>query len=43
MVNYVKNLEENEISAREELEQDKVIIKKFMKNYGDEWRELGED
>jgi len=25
------------------LEEDREIIKKFMKKYGEEWRELGED
>jgi len=40
---YRENLEARELAARNELEQDKGIIKKFMKKYGDEWRKLGED
>ena len=42
--NYYKEyLEEHKIVAREGLEEDREIIKKFMKRYGDEWRKLGED
>ncbi|MHA1132608.1 MAG: hypothetical protein ACTSQI_02580 [Candidatus Helarchaeota archaeon] len=40
---YREQLEGKEISAREELEQDKAIIKRFMTKYGEEWRKLGED
>jgi len=29
--------------AREELEEDQEIIKKFMEKYGEEWRKLGEN
>lgn len=32
-----------EFSARNELNHDKMLIKKFMNEYGDEWRRLGED
>ena len=42
--NYFKEyLEEHRIVARESLEEDREIIKKFMKKYGEEWRKLGED
>jgi len=42
--NYFKEyLEERRIVAREGLEEDREIIKKFMKKYGEEWRKLGED
>ncbi len=36
-------LEEQSIVAKESLEEDREIIKKFMKEYGEEWRKLGED
>jgi len=42
--NYFKEyLEEPRIVARDGLEDDREIIKKFMKKYGEEWRKLGED
>ena len=42
--NYFKEyLEVQRIVAREGLEEDREIIKKFMKKYGEEWRKLGED
>ncbi len=42
--NYFKDyLERLKIVAREGLEEDREIIKKFMKKYGEEWRKLGED
>ncbi len=42
--NYFKEyLEGQKMVAREELEEDREIIKKFMEKYGDEWRKLGED
>ena len=42
--NYFKNyLERQKMVAREGLEEDREIIKKFMKKYGEEWRKLGED
>ena len=31
------------LTAREELERDRSIIKKFMEKYGEEWKKLGED
>ena len=39
---YREHLEQIEILAKKELEQDKIIIKKFREKYGDKWRELGE-
>jgi transposase-like protein len=36
-------LEVQRIEAGEGLEEDRKIIKKFMKKYGEEWRKLGED
>jgi len=36
------HLEEPQMLAKKELEQDKAIIKKFMEKFGDEWRRLGE-
>ena len=42
--NYFKeSLEGQKMIAREQLEEDREIIKKFMKKYGEEWRNLGED
>ncbi|MBA7507502.1 hypothetical protein ES706_06221 [subsurface metagenome] len=42
--NYFREyLEEQKISAREELERDRKIINKFMEKYGEEWKKLGED
>jgi CHAD domain-containing protein len=42
--NYFKeSLEGQKMMAREQLEEDREIIKKFMKKYGEEWRNLGED
>ena len=42
--NYFKDyLERQKMVAREGLEEDREIIKKFMKKYGEEWRKLGED
>jgi len=39
---YIKNFDEQQISAREELERDRKIINKFMEKYGEEWQKLGE-
>ena len=42
--NYYKEyLEKEKIVAREEIEHDRDIVKKFMEKYGEEWRKLGED
>jgi len=42
--NYFKEyLEGQKMVAREELEEDQEIIKKFMEKYGEEWRKLGEN
>ncbi|KKN16171.1 hypothetical protein LCGC14_0978640 [marine sediment metagenome] len=42
--NYFKEyLESQKMVAREGLEEDREIIKKFMEKYGEEWRKLGED
>ena len=42
--NYFKDyLERQKIVAREGIEEDREIFKKFMKKYGEEWRKLGED
>ena len=42
--NYFKDyLERQKMVAREGLEEDREIIKIFMKKYGEEWRKLGED
>ncbi len=42
--NYFKDyLERQKMVARERLEEDREIIKKFMEKYGEEWRKLGED
>lgn len=42
--NYFKeSLEGQKMMAREQLEEDRESIKKFMKKYGEEWRNLGED
>ena len=42
--NYFKKyLEGQKMAARDELEEDRGIFKKFMKKYGEEWRKLGED
>ncbi|KKN30198.1 hypothetical protein LCGC14_0836470 [marine sediment metagenome] len=42
--NYYKEyLEKEKIVAREEIERDRDIVKKFMEKYGEEWRKLGED
>ena len=42
--NYYKNyLEGEKLAAREEIERDRSIIKKFMEKYGEEWKKLGED
>lgn len=35
--------EKERIVAREDLEEDREIIKKFMEKYGEEWKKLGED
>jgi RAB protein geranylgeranyltransferase component A len=40
---YLEHLEREEKKALKELEEDKEIIKNFMKKYGLEWRKLGED
>ena len=40
---YQEHIEKHNISAIEEMERDKVIIKKFMDKYGDQWRKLGEN
>lgn len=42
--NYYKEyLEGEKKGARDELERDREIVKKFMNKYGEEWRKLGED
>lgn len=42
--NYYKEfLESEKIVAREEIERDRDIVKKFMEKYGEEWKKLGED
>ena len=42
--NYYKDyLESEKLAAREEIEHDRSIIKKFMEKYGEEWKKLGED
>ena len=42
--NYFKDyLEDQKVVARNELEEDREIIKKFMLKYGEEWKNLGED
>ena len=42
--NYFKDyLEDQKVVARNELEEDREIIKKFMLKYGEEWKKLGED
>ena len=40
---YNDNLSENEFIAQKEFEKDRSKIDKFMKEYGEEWRKLGED
>lgn len=40
---YLEHLEREKKSALKELEEDRDIIREFMKKYGDEWRKLGED
>jgi len=40
---YREHLEGIKKLAKEELEEDRKLIKKFMKQYGEEWRKLGED
>jgi len=41
---YFKDyLEDQKVVARNELEEDREIIKKFMLKYGEEWKNLGED
>ena len=40
---YKDNLESEKLAAREELERDRSIIKKFMEKYGEEWKKLGEE
>lgn len=40
---YREHLEGIKKLAKEELEEDRKLIKKFMKKYGEEWRKLGED
>ena len=42
--NYFKDyLEDQKVVARNELEEDREIIKKFMLKYGEEWKKLGEE
>ena len=42
--NYFKeSLEGKRLVARDDLEEYRKIIKKFMEKYGEEWRKLGED
>jgi CHAD domain-containing protein len=42
--NYFKDyLEDQKVVARNELEEDRDIIKKFMLKYGEEWKKLGEE
>ena len=36
-------MEKEKLDAREEIEKDRELIKKFMKKYGEEWRILGEN
>ena len=40
---FKENLKGAEVSARDELEKDREIIKGFMEKYGSEWKKLGED
>jgi len=40
---YNDNLEERDLIARTEYENDRSKIDKFMNKYGEEWRKLGED
>ncbi len=41
---YFKDyLEDQKVVARNELEEDREIIKKFMLKYGEEWKKLGEE
>lgn len=40
---YREHLEGIKKLAKDELEEDRKLIKKFMKQYGEEWRKLGED
>lgn len=35
-------MEKEKLAAREEIEQDREIIKIFMEKYGEEWKMLGE-
>ncbi|MFX1398438.1 MAG: hypothetical protein ACFFAS_15520 [Promethearchaeota archaeon] len=39
---YLDHMEKQELAAMKELEEDSVLIKKFMDKYGEEWRKLGE-
>ncbi|HEA70518.1 hypothetical protein LCGC14_1691410 [marine sediment metagenome] len=42
--NYFRNsMEDQRITAREGIEKDREVIKKFMEKYGEEWKKLGED
>ena len=40
---FKSNLENREIVAQQEVDQDRQEINRFMKKFGDEWRKLGED
>jgi hypothetical protein len=44
MITIVKSqILDKENSASEEFKHDKGIIKKFIENYGDEWRKFGDN
>ncbi len=40
---FKSNLENREIFAQKEVDQDRQEINRFMKKFGEEWRKLGED
>jgi len=40
---YREHLEGIKKLAKEDLEEDRKLIEKFMNKYGEEWRKLGED
>jgi hypothetical protein len=39
---YLKQLEIKEINAQDEIQKDQGIIKKFISNFGSDWKKLGE-